>query len=378
MYGYFNNKAFNEINANDITDLLESKERESQFLDYKQNIDQLDDVISDVCSFANAQGGYIIVGISEKGSDSVPEGYPEEIIGVEDPNRLEERIREKIKDLINPQVLGFNTRQIKCNEKFLILIFIPNSIQKPYFVRNNKGGPFPIRVGRTKSYWQMGDIRNVVLAQHYSNKDVDLYIEDIKKKNDNETLPKPFASIIGLPTFIVRDHLNFSDNRLIDLLKNNPLGLRSTHPRGFEFTYQGIQISNQRQGLLDFIRIHRTGVVELSVSNIFNEFDDLSINPKKFEVYLERFVKFYSDFLLITNHYDPIICCVYFKNIVGKKLEYMVNEALGQWRPSQIRWYESYLTIKVTFDSGFDEFIKSTIMERLYNSFNWSYLNDDN
>ena len=376
MFGLFNNKKFNEINSDDISELIKSKERESQFLDYKQEVTQSEDVITDVCSFANAQGGYIVIGISEKEPNDIPEGYPDAIIGVEDSNRVEERIREKIKDLITPQILGFNTRLVDCDGKIIILILIPNCSQKPYFVRNNKGGPFPVRVGRSKSYWNMGDVRNIILAQHYSSKEVDLYIEDLKQKNVNETSPNPFASIIGMPTYVFRDLLDFSDTKLSDLLRSNPFGLRSNHPRGYEFSYEGIQISNQRQAFQDYIRIHRTGVVELSVSNIINEYDEISINPKKFEVYLENFIKFYSDFLLITYHYDPIIYCVYFKNIEGKKLDYLINEEFEQWNPSLKRWNTSDLTIKVTFNSGFEDNYKSTIMERLYNSFDWSYLND--
>lgn len=89
MFGYFENKSFNEINARDIEQVIESNERECQFLDYKRGESNPDDVISDICAFANAQGGYIIIGISEKSQEDISDGYPESIIGVKDRLRFD-------------------------------------------------------------------------------------------------------------------------------------------------------------------------------------------------------------------------------------------------------------------------------------------------
>ena len=94
MFGYFDNKIFNEINADDIKQLIESNERECQFLDYKRGETTPDDVVSDICAFANAQGGFIIIGINEKAQEDLSEGYPESITGVDDPKIREIKIRE--------------------------------------------------------------------------------------------------------------------------------------------------------------------------------------------------------------------------------------------------------------------------------------------
>ena len=78
------NKRLSEINYETINELVSSKVLESKYLDYKQDISHTlknDEtkikILKDIVSFANSQGGDIIIGVTEKG------GVPIKITGID-------------------------------------------------------------------------------------------------------------------------------------------------------------------------------------------------------------------------------------------------------------------------------------------------------
>jgi len=73
-------KPIDQINKDDIEELVESQRPESNELDYKRALppkDQITEFLKDVASMANASGGHLIYGISEKENKSDRTyGYP--------------------------------------------------------------------------------------------------------------------------------------------------------------------------------------------------------------------------------------------------------------------------------------------------------------
>ena len=105
-----NGKSFLECPAEDLTELLDNPDfRENEYIDYKSTFSFLDkprgnperekgisESRSDVCSFANAGGGYLIYGISDV------KGMAKEIVGVDIPNGNTDRFELDRKNNLSP------------------------------------------------------------------------------------------------------------------------------------------------------------------------------------------------------------------------------------------------------------------------------------
>ena len=94
MLPKINNKSFLECTAEDLQVLIDNPDfRENEYIDYKKNFAFLEfpkdkkeliankilEFKNDICSFANAEGGYLVFGISDEN------GCAKEIVGIYSP-----------------------------------------------------------------------------------------------------------------------------------------------------------------------------------------------------------------------------------------------------------------------------------------------------
>ena len=110
-----------------------------------ENKEQLnEDFEQEVIAFLNyKEGGIIYVGIRKDG----------QVVGVEDIDRIQLQIKDRIKNNIQPSTLGlFDVIVEKIEEKNVIRVVISSGTEKPYYLR--KKGRTPegcyLRVGSSK------------------------------------------------------------------------------------------------------------------------------------------------------------------------------------------------------------------------------------
>jgi len=114
---------------------------ESNRVEFKRELN--DSLEKEVVGFLNyAEGGEIYIGIEDNGF----------VFGVENPDDLQKRIVDKIKNNIYPSTMGlFDVMTIKMEDKDIIKIAISSGPEKPYYLR--KYGLSPngclIRLGTT-------------------------------------------------------------------------------------------------------------------------------------------------------------------------------------------------------------------------------------
>ena len=108
-----------------------------------ENKEQLnEDFEQEVIAFLNyKEGGIIYVGIRKDG----------QVVGVEDIDRIQLQIKDRIKNNIQPSTLGlFDVIVEEIEEKNVIRVVISSGTEKPYYLR--KKGRTPegcyLRVGR--------------------------------------------------------------------------------------------------------------------------------------------------------------------------------------------------------------------------------------
>lgn len=361
------NKPFSQIAYPDILALKETNTREEQCLEYKVQLEK-DDIAADACAMANAEGGYILIGIAE--GENEDEGYPKQIIGLNHSDCDEMCIREKLKDLISPP-LRFNTKIIRTDgNKDLILVSIPNSIVKPHFVsKSRKGGPFPVRVNRTTSYWTMGDIQNQILARFNVYERIEKKINDLVQNSPLKNSGNPIFCLISFPEFFGKEIMKLDDEVLKGIILDNKyFAFKDYFPDGFfylSYFTHGFQATNNPTSFTNqkCLRLHRDGSFELHhlipLTTHTADQSQTGINPYVLESDIQKF--FYKTKQIYTHLtiHDPVTLHFELQNL----------------SPDYCFEYKQLLSItsrvirfSVTYDSIFQEGVEDDFLSRFYNS----------
>lgn len=94
-------------------------------------------IINTIVAFANGSGGSIVIGIRDG---------TREVVGIENPEDIEEKLTNKISDLITPSVLPTIYTTSYKNKSLVVIVIYP-SPGKPFFVTKGKRKTAYIRIG---------------------------------------------------------------------------------------------------------------------------------------------------------------------------------------------------------------------------------------
>lgn len=379
MFGIFQKK-FSEINFQDIQELITNAERENQFLDYKQIIDRgnIDDIVADVCAMANAQGGYIIGGISEK--EKPDDGYPEEIIGIENAEAIAMSLKDKVRDLIDPYIFGFLDRIIQTPDgKEILLIQIPDSPQKPHFVKSNKTlrSPFPIRVGRTKSYLFMDQVKNQIINTYFNEQKMQILIENLH--NNNYLLRKeyaePFFHFLAIPSL---QNINSFDiftekiRNFINLPGNYSSQWISQYGTTASPSIEGIRneylFESLKQSVFNYsnLQLHRDGILEYT-----KNFSLTQNHSVRFEVFLNLigFSYIFAHLCQELKIFSPITYIIKFYNLAGTSFANQDGVTITS--------FDGIIEFRENISSIFEEQLPFILGKRFLNAYKTNILPND-
>jgi len=133
----------------DRIELLELIQKGEDFwTEFKEDISSPDELVSEICAFANAQGGKVIIGVSDQG----------DIVGIS--RDYSDEISNWTTTKLEPP-LSVIVEKIYFDDKLIIVIHIPRGPYKPYFVR--AGGQLIswIRTGSTKKKASPTDLQRL-------------------------------------------------------------------------------------------------------------------------------------------------------------------------------------------------------------------------
>ena len=173
-----NNKDLLGCELCDIETLIQNQDyRENQYLDYKKSFSFLDitkdtpnfkeliqketvEFRNDICSFANADGGYIIYGISDY------QGTADKLVGVvvHDPDKFELNIRNKLTPILpkSPQVM-FRFVNI-ANDRYIVILRIEHDFYAPYIhIEDQKNYKIYKRNGNQKQIIEYSELKNMFM-----------------------------------------------------------------------------------------------------------------------------------------------------------------------------------------------------------------------
>lgn len=126
---------------------------ESNRVEFKKELN--DSLEKEVVGFLNySEGGEIYIGIANDGV----------VLGVEDPDDIQKRIIDRIKNNIYPSTMGlFDVINVNMEGKDVVKVIIPSGPEKPYYIKKyglSPNGCF-LRVGTTVQQMAMEMINSL-------------------------------------------------------------------------------------------------------------------------------------------------------------------------------------------------------------------------
>lgn len=133
-------KPTSAITVEEIQALVEDGAPEDAFLDYKakpyrHDADGIHELVKDVSAFANASGGYLLIGI---GPDSNDPRHPGGLVNVENPERERRRMIDHCLEKIEPRLPWLDIRTISVDGKNLLICRVPDGDRKPYCAKPDR------------------------------------------------------------------------------------------------------------------------------------------------------------------------------------------------------------------------------------------------
>jgi hypothetical protein len=214
-------KPFEEIVQTDLEALIglsETQELEFKKEPFERNDEGTREMLRDVASFANASGGYIIVGI-ETGSDS----QAINMVGVSNGEGETRRITDSCLANIGERILGLKARPVPLTDgRFIILIHAPRSTRAPHMITFRGLNQFWKRYGTMKSKMSVEEIKDTCRITMDLRKTLEEFLVERRSKILSRARGRPFMSISATPLIVRDEVIDIFDRELRDLIRNPP------------------------------------------------------------------------------------------------------------------------------------------------------------
>lgn len=156
---------WSEVSSAHLQQLVEQSIPEGRTIEYKRDIYGSNDegtreFLADVVSFANSDGGHLIIGISEQ------DGFADVLEGVEfSHDEMIPKLDAKIQSSIEPRILGVGIRAIPlAGGRSALVIRIPRSWNRPHMVTFKNLSRCYARNNAGKYQMDMSEIREQVIG----------------------------------------------------------------------------------------------------------------------------------------------------------------------------------------------------------------------
>lgn len=260
-------KPLRDVTEGDVRRLVESGLEEHLQLEYKSALyDDSDrgrsEFLLDVCMFANAQGGILLIGIPERrDEEGQPTGTPDAggVFGVELPNpeavlsSYDARVMEAIEERLPLESSSVDVG----NGRRVIAIRVPNSTNKPHSVRHRGHIYFPSRRERQRYHMTVREIKELVMRTGSR-------LQQAKETLEASLLQAPSAN--DLPYLVVGMIPVFFEDFLVDVRLGtvhqavaNFSQTERPEFRQLTFTFDGLE---RREDWREYtLRFHRSGLL---------------------------------------------------------------------------------------------------------------------
>lgn len=177
-------KSLSEITYKDINDLLYLKqEREGQRLDYKREFHKEGkEFAKDVTAFTNSEGGYIIFGIDEK--ENIVCGINDTIGNIKIDDWIANTLNSNTSEIIKYEI-RFISISDEDNPLYILILFIPESTNKPVYVTADQKSICYIRKGSSTFSAKPNDIKEMYIKTTITKEQTQITVNQRSKGNNN-------------------------------------------------------------------------------------------------------------------------------------------------------------------------------------------------
>lgn len=128
-------KKLDDVEFSDVVAFCAPQPVESQGLDYKKDLSSLEKVVKTLVSFANTNGGWVIVGVEDDGNDKPK--LP--VTGMPFSSDLEQKVTNSIVSSVSPIVIPYYKVCVPADGKTAFLIaYMPQSSTAPHWMLYKK------------------------------------------------------------------------------------------------------------------------------------------------------------------------------------------------------------------------------------------------
>jgi hypothetical protein len=214
------------LNSESLSKFLELGFPEGSQIDYKISLsgsnknDEHKEFLKDISSFANAQGGLLIIGVKEpKNGLSVHD----QIVGVNDGSNIAKDLERVAATSIDPRIPGLLIKTVELsNKKDVIVVYIPPSMSRPHMVCYQKLRSFYVRHSEASVPMTTHEIQDTVLSSATSEGRARFYA-DIHQTETLEYLigTKPSFLIQAVPLMTPSEKWEVLEDLITGVIRGN-------------------------------------------------------------------------------------------------------------------------------------------------------------
>jgi hypothetical protein len=311
-----------DITEADVRQLVNSGLEEHLQLEYKSDLYDNNhqgskESLLDICMFANAGGGILLIGISEqRDGNGQPTGTPDPNaeLGVDLPNSemvlqsYDARVIANIQERLPLESYAIPV----ANNRHVIAIRVPNSISKPHRVHLQGHAYFPSRRERQRYEMDVREIKEMVMRTASRLEEAEGKLSDtlaaIQQPNDTASI------VIGsIPAFWQNFMVDVRKPEVIQAVSRFHLG----HANFLQptYTYNGLQ----RQIVAtddSFVQVHRDGMIILNRRlPLLREGPKFFLRPTGIDIVLRAFVGHCSEVYTAASISGPFLLTMLLRTV---------------------------------------------------------------
>jgi Putative DNA-binding domain len=308
-------KRLRDITEADLRAVLESEMEEHKHLDYKAELYTNNDAgqkdfLTDVCAFANAEGGILLIGVPEvrDPGNGQPTGAPDlsklEGIDTSNPESLLISYDSRVVSGIEER-LSLETQPIKLgNGKYVLAIRVPNSLNKPHCVRRDDKRYFPSRRDRHIYYMDVQEIKEVVMRTASRQEQAEQLLLEALKEVQVQT-DRPYLILGTIPIFGKEFLVDLRDQAILGAMRGFDV-IGGPSFENCDFSFNGLE---RRTGKYHAVaQLRRNGLVRHSQQiPTMNTTDISGFFPTAVDGVLRRFIQRVAELYNVAGLSGPFL-----------------------------------------------------------------------